>query len=298
LSTIPESSVKSIAGDLPAFGIADAHVHVWDITKLRYPWLDDVPFLNKTFTLADYKKACGKVQVDKMVFVQCECEPEEHLKELAWVTELAKTEPRLVGLVPWVPLEKGSAVEAELAEMAKNPLVKGVRRIIQFEPDLEFCLNPDFIAGVKLLPKYGFSFEVTIDYRHNKNALQFLRQCPEVKCIIDHIGKPDIKNHRLDPWRSETREFAEMPNVFCKVSSLATEADHQNWTVDDLRPFVECVYESFGFDRLVFAGDWPVSSQAASYETCVGVAAQLARGVSGGDLRKLFRENAERFYRI
>jgi L-fuconolactonase len=238
------------------------------------------------------------VKVEKMVFVQCECEPTQHLQELEWITAQAKDIPRIKGLVPWAPLELGSAVEAELAGMAKNPLVKGIRRIIQFEPDLEFCLQPDFIVGVKLLPKYGFSFDVCIDHRHNKNTLKFLEKIPEVSCILDHIGKPDIKNHRLDPWRSEIRELAKFPNLYCKVSSLATEADHQNWTIEDIRPFAECIYENFGFDRTIFAGDFPVSSQAASYETCVETAQELAKGASEEDLCKLFKTNAEKFYRV
>jgi L-fuconolactonase len=281
------------------FGIVDTHVHVWDITKLRYPWLDDVPFLNKTFTLTDYRAACGKIQVDKMVFVQCECDPARHLEELAWITSLAKTaEPRLKGLVPWAPLELGAGVEAELADMAKNPLVKGIRRIIQFEPDMEFCLKPDFIAGVNLLPKYGFTFDICIDYRHNKNTLKFLEKISGVSCILDHIGKPDIKGGGKDPWRSEIREMSKFPNLYCKVSSLATEADHKNWTTDQLAPYVDCIFENFGFDRTIFAGDWPVSSQAADYETCVQTTITLARGAGEEELRKLFRTNAEKFYRV
>jgi L-fuconolactonase len=280
------------------FGIVDTHVHVWDVSRLRYPWLADVPFLNKTFTLADYKAACGKVQVDKMVFVQCECDPVQHLEELAWITNLAKTEPRLKGLGPWAPLELGQGVEAELAAMAKNPLVKGIRRIIQFEPDMEFCLKPGFIAGVNLLPQYGFSFDICIDYRHNKNTLEFLEKIPGVSCILDHLGKPNIKGGGLDPWRSEIKELARFPNLCCKVSSLATEADHENWTVEVLRPDVECIFENFGFDRTIFAGDWPVSSQAANYETCVQTAIALAKGAGEEELRKLFKTNAEKFYRV
>jgi L-fuconolactonase len=280
------------------FGIVDAHLHLWDTKRFIYPWLEDIPSLNRTFTIEDYDHVCGSVRVDKMVFVQCECEPAQHLLELEWVTEQAKAIPRIKGIVPWAPLELGGGVEEELGGMAQNPLVKGIRRIIQFESDLEFCLKPEFIAGVKLLPRYGFSFDVCIDYRHNINALRFLEQCPEVPCIIDHIGKPDIKNHRLDPWRSEIRELAQLPNVYCKFSSLATEADHQNWTLDDIRPFTDCICESFGIDRLVFAGDWPVSSQVMQYETCVETARSLIGGVSGGDLYKLFRGNAEQFYRV
>jgi L-fuconolactonase len=280
------------------FGIVDTHVHVWDVDKLRYPWLDDVPFLNRTFSPADYKAVCGGTQVDKMVFVQCECAPGQHLEELAWVTALAKIEPRFKGLVPWAPLELGAGVEAELAEMAKNPLVKGIRRIIQFEPDMEFCLKPDFIAGVNLLPKYGFTFDICIDYRHNLNTLKFLEKIPGVNCILDHIGKPNIKGGGLDPWRGEIKELAKFPNLVCKFSSLATEADHKNWTPEILRPYVDCIVESFGFDRLLFGGDWPVSSQAASYEVIIQTILTLIRDVSDEDLRKLFRTNAEKFYRV
>jgi L-fuconolactonase len=265
---------------------------------MRYPWLDDVPFLNKTFTLADYKTACGKVQVDKMVFVQCECDPAQHLEELTWIINLARTEPRLKGLVPWAPLELGAGVEAELIEMAKNPLIKGIRRIIQFEPDLEFCLRQDFIDGVNLLPKYGFSFDVCIDYRHNKNTLKFLEKIPGVNCILDHIGKPNIKGKGLDPWRSEIKQLAQFPNLVCKVSSLATEADHKNWTVEGLRPYVECIFENFGFDRTIFAGDWPVSSQAAAYPVCVETLLKLVKSATHEELYKLFRTNAEKFYRV
>jgi L-fuconolactonase len=280
------------------FGIVDTHVHIWDVEKMRYPWLDDVPFLNKTFTLEDYKAACGDVKVDKIVFVQCECDPSQHLQELSWVTEQAKKEPRIRGLVPWAPLEAGLGVEAELAEMAKNPLIKGIRRIIQFEEDLEFCLKPDFIAGVKLLPKYGFSFEITIDYRHNKNTLKFLDQIQEVSCILDHIGKPNIKGGGLDPWRSEIKQMAKYPNLDCKVSSLATEADHANWTIEDIRPYADTIFEAFGFDRVIFAGDWPVSSQAAQYPVCVKTILDLVKGTPHDQLYKLFRQNAENFYRV
>jgi L-fuconolactonase len=195
-------------------------------------------------------------------------------------------------------LEKGRAVEEELAVFAQNPLIKGIRRIIQFEPDLEFCLGQDFIDGVNLLPKYGFSFDVCIDYRHNKNTLQFLSRLKDVPCILDHIGKPNIKGKELEPWRSEIKELARFPNLMCKVSSLATEADHRNWTIDDLRPYVDAVFEAFGFDRVIFAGDWPVSSQAAAYPVCVETLLELVKGASHDELYKLFRKNAENFYRV
>jgi L-fuconolactonase len=281
------------------FGIVDTHVHLWDMDKFRYPWLDVIPQINRTLLLNDYKRACGDINVEKIVFMQCECEPSQHLEETAWITELAKKgEQRIKGIISYAPLELGAAVEKELAALAQNPLVKGIRRIIQFEPDLEFCLEPDFIAGVKLLPKYGFTFEVTIAYYHNANTLKFLEQIPEVSCIIDHIGKPGIKDNLLDPWRREMKDFTQLPNVYMKVSSLATEADHENWTINQLRPYVDCIFENFGFERTCFGGDWPVSSLAATYPTCVNTLLELVSGASKQELYQLFRSNAERFYRV
>ncbi len=280
------------------FDIVDAHVHIWDINRLRYPWLDDNPFLNRTFTLVDYNEACGDVKVGKMVFMQCECEPAQHLDEVEWAEKLAGQEKRIKGIVPWAPLEKGAAVEEELAEMSKNPLIKGIRRIIQFEPDMEFCLRPDFITGVNLLPKYNFTFDICIDYRHNRNTLRFLEKLDGVRCVIDHIGKPGIKDGLLDPWRSEMKQLAAFPNVYCKVSSLATEADHAHWTTEGLRPYVDCIFENFGFDRTMFAGDWPVSAQAADYRTCVKTLLSFVEGAPHDDIYRLFRKNAEEFYKV
>lgn len=233
-----------------------------------------------------------------MVFMQCECDPAQYREEVSWVTGMAKSDNRISGIVSWAPLEKGPAAGNELRELASNPLVRGVRRIIQFEEDLEFCLRPDFIAGVNLLPELGLTFDICISHIHIANTIRFVAQCPEVKFILDHIGKPDIKGRRLEPWQSEMKTLSEFPNVYCKVSSLATEADQERWTRADLEPYVKHVYECFGFDRVVFAGDWPVSSQAAHYPLCVELAEDFARscGADEPELRKLFWGNAVEFY--
>jgi L-fuconolactonase len=145
--------------DIP---IVDTHLRVWDLKRLHYPWLEAVPPLNRTFLLEDYKRATGPLQVAKMVFVQCECLPSEYRDEVRWVSEVAREDGRIQGIVSWAPLEKGEAVLPELAELSRNPLVKGIRRIIQFEADADFCLRPDFIRGVRLLPRFGWTFDICI----------------------------------------------------------------------------------------------------------------------------------------
>lgn len=281
------------------FPIVDGHLHVWDTNRWYYPWLDDVPSLKRTFLLKDYNAALAPVEVEKMVFVQCEIEPSKYVEEVDWVTSLAKEEDdRIRGIVSYCPLEKGEAVRPELESLADNPLVKGIRRIVQFEPDLDFCLQPDFIRGVKLLSEFGLSFDLCIDYRHTRIAAQFVDACPEVPMVLDHIGKPGIAAGLLDPWRAELKELARRPNLWCKTSSLATEADHKNWNIDDLKPYVETIFDGFGVERCFFAGDWPVSSLAASYPVCVETLEKLAVGFSPAELRLLFHDNAETFYRI
>ncbi|OGG50893.1 MAG: amidohydrolase [Candidatus Handelsmanbacteria bacterium RIFCSPLOWO2_12_FULL_64_10] len=283
---------------MPDFSIIDTHLHLWDPKRLRYPWIDSIPLLNRPYLLKDYKKACGPVQVEKMVFLQCECVPEQFLQEADWVTSLARQDPRIQGIVPWAPLEKGEAARPDLERLAQNPLIKGVRRIIQFEPDLSFCLRPDFVKGVQILSDYNLSFDICISHVQMANTVRFVRQCPGVRFILDHIGKPDIKDRLLDPWRAEIKTLSEMPNVWCKVSGLVTEADHKNWTREDLKPYIDHVIACFGFDRVVYGGDWPVACQATDYPRWVETLAWAVSGASEVERRKLFHDNAAAFYRL
>ncbi|MCA0458205.1 MAG: amidohydrolase family protein [Chloroflexi bacterium] len=280
------------------FPIVDTHLHVWDTGLIRYPWLDDNELLNKPYLLDDYKRACGPVNVERMVFLQCEADVRQFMHEAEWVESLAESDPRLQGIVPWAPLEHGDAARADLDVLAANPRVKGIRRIIQFEPDMDFCLRPDFVRGVQALTRYNLSFDICIDHRHMANTIQMVRQCSDVRFIIDHIAKPDIKNGLLDPWREHMRTFASFPNVWCKISGLVTEADHKTWTREQLKPYIDHVIECFGFNRVMYGGDWPVAYQATEYPRWVETLLWAVEGCTEDELRKLFRENAIAFYRL
>lgn len=280
------------------FPIVDTHLHIWDPGIVSYPWLADVPFLNRAHLIDEYRSACGDVAVEMMVFVQAEADFAQYREEVAWVTSVAADDPRIRGIVAWAPIEKGDAVDAELAELTQNPLVKGIRRIIQFEDDIEFCLRPEFIRGVQLLPEHGLTFDICINHIQMANTIRMVEQCPDVTFILDHIGKPDIKNHLLDPWRSDLRTLSEFPNVWCKMSGLVTEADMEQWTRDDLRPYIDHVLECFGFDRTMYGGDWPVATQATEYPRWVETLEWAVTGCSTAELWRLFHDNAVTFYRL
>ena len=283
---------------MPNFPIVDTHLHIWDLGRLSYPWLDGVPMLNKNHLIEDYRLACGPVAVAKMVFLQCECDFAQFQAEADWVTEVARIDPRIRGIVPWAPLEKGEAAGGALVKLAANPLVKGVRRIIQFEADQEFCLQPAFVRGVQLLPAHGLSFDLCINHRQLANTIKLVRQCPEVRFVLDHIGKPDIKAGLLDPWRAELRELSRIENVWCKLSGLVTEADFAKWKPADLKPYIDHVVECFGFDRVMFGGDWPVSTQATDYPRWVATLDAALHGCTPEELQRVYVRNAERFYRV
>lgn len=281
---------------MPQFPIIDTHLHIWDPAKLSYPWHDSVPPLNRPFLLTDYDEHRAAVDVEGMVFLECDVAPVDRLPEAKWVTEQAAADPRIRAIIASAPLEDGTAASADLQALADLPLVRGIRRLIQDEPADDFCVRPGFVAGVKLLPEFGFTFEICVKHRHLANAVKLVRQCPEVMFILDHIGKPGIRDGLLEPWRQDIRDLAALPNAHCKVSGLVTEADHQNWTRDQLRPYIDHVIECFGFDRVMYGGDWPVSTLATKYPNWVATLDWAVSGCGEDEQRKLYRDNAVAFY--
>jgi L-fuconolactonase len=283
---------------LPDFPIIDSHLHLWDPAALHYPWLADNAILDRPYLLQDYDAATEAVSIEAMVFVQCEVEPSSFEAEAAWVAELAGRERRIRGMVAWAPLEKGCAVRDDLERLTRHDILRGIRRIIQFEPNLKFCLRPDFIAGVRTLADFDLSFDICIDHRHMQDTLKFVECVPEVRLVLDHLGKPAIKDGAIQPWAYQMHELAGFPNVWCKISGVATEADHKMWKVDELKRYIEVAIEAFGFDRILFGGDWPVATQAISFSRWVAILDEMTAGVNETDQRKLWRDNAVRFYEL
>ena len=279
------------------FPIIDGHVHLYDPGRIGYGWMQGTK-LETPHLLPEFDAARGAVEVDGIVWIEVGADPGQHEQEASLVAALAAADPRVRGMVPAAPLEHGDAVQADLDRLASLPLVKGVRRILQDEPDSEYCLQPGFIDGVRLLARYGLSFDLCVYHHQLYNVVELLKLCPEVLFILDHIGKPAIREDRLDPWRADIERLAALPNVWCKVSGVVTEADHACWSREQLRPYIRHVAEQFGFDRLVFGSDWPVSELTHRYADWVGIVAWALADCSAAERRKLFRDNAIAFYRL
>ena len=280
---------------MPNFPIIDSHLHLWDPRQLTYPWL--TPPLDQAFLPRDFQAATAPVQVEAMVFVECGAAPDQALKEARWVQEQAKAEPRIAAMVCHAPLEQGDRVRAHLEQLAAMKKARGARRIYQDEAEAGFCLQPDFIAGVQALPDYGLSFDMCIRHKQLQASIALADACPNTMIVLDHIAKPNIAGGLMQPWADQILQLAKRENVLCKLSGVATEAG-ANWTADTLRPYLEVALQAFGPKRLMFGGDWPVSTLAISYPTWVQILDQLLSDLSQDEQRQIYRNTAHQFYRL
>jgi L-fuconolactonase len=275
------------------FAVVDTHVHLWDPERLRYTWLESVPVLNKIFGLDELHAATAGIPIERFVFVQCECDPIHAHDEAVWIAELAQAEPRIQGIVAYAPIELGDGARASIAALARIPLVKGVRRMLN---ETGMCLTPSFIRGLEILADHGLSFDLGTVPKVLPEIIELVRRCPQVRFMLDHLGKPDIRGGRLREWQEHAAELAGSANVFCKLSGLATEADRKNWSDGDLHPYLDAALRSFGPERLTWGGDWPVVTLASSYRRWFE--AFCAWQIPDEQRRKILHDNALDFYRL
>jgi L-fuconolactonase len=278
------------------FGIVDAHVHLIDRSRFKYDWTEGLAPLEGDFALDDLIRQAKPYRIEGVVFV--EVDADKPREEAEWVDGIAVADPRLKGAVVSLDLERGAAAEEDVARLAALESTRGVRRLLQGEADPDFALRPDFLAGLKLLPKYGLSFDVCVRAPQLPMALEMARRCEDVSFILDHIGKPDIKAGPAAPWKDAISELARLPNVAVKLSGLTTEADPLEWTPAQLKPFIDWTCERFGIERILYASDWPVCRFAGDYLQWLVTLEQAVDDFTEGEKRNLFADNARRVYRL
>lgn len=284
---------------MPDFPLIDAHLHVYDPRRFSYPWMRDVPKLDRPHLPGDFRAAAEGVAVERAVFVEVDIAPEHRLAEAGFVSGLAEADPLIGGAVVSVALDEGERTQANLDGVAALPLTRGVRHLIQGHVDEPgWALREPFVEGVRSLARRDLSFDICIYHPQLPDATELVRRCPEVRFVLDHIGKPGIRAGLVEPWRAHLAELARLPNVWCKISGVVTEADHARWREDEVAPYVAHAVNCFGFDRVMFGGDWPVSELATGYRRWVNLVDAVVAAASAAEKRKLFRENAIRFYRL
>ena len=289
---------------MPEFPIIDTHLHIWDMERLRYSAFEGHPLFGRSYHIEDYQRDCGALEIEAMVFLECyadfDAEGGQYIEEIEFVEDSARRDPRIRGIVPMAPLEWGERVRPMLERMqADHPTVKGIRRIMEFDADPRaLTLSPAFIEGVNLLHDFGMHFEINVNYTQMDIIREFVQHVPDVPMILDHCGKPGIRQGALQQYRDDIRDLASHPNIWCKLSDLPPYADPDNWTDADLRPYIDATIETFGWGRTIYAGDWPICLLATSLTRWVETLDRAFEGVPEADRRRFYRDNANDFYRL
>jgi L-fuconolactonase len=285
---------------MPDHPVVDSHVHLYDPTVLPCGWMRGDPVLDRPHGLAELDRAAGAVAIEKLVFVEVAVDPGHHLAEARRIQALADRDPRVAAIVAHAPVERGAAVEADLDALQALPALRGVRRLIQDEPDPAFCLAPDFVEGVRRVGARGLVFELCLRAGRGqlRPATELVRRCPETRFVLDHLGKPPVAAGGLDPWRAELADLARCPNVVCKLSGLITEADPSRWTRAELRPYLEHALECFGPERVMYGSDWPVSARTHLYTTWVAILDEVLGGLDPAARECVWRGTARAVYRL
>ncbi|KGE85237.1 MAG: amidohydrolase family protein [Phaeodactylibacter xiamenensis] len=273
----------------------DAHQHFWEYDPVAYPWISEaMPKLRKDHLPTDLSPLLKEEGIGGCVAVQARQSPEE----TDFLLHLTQQYAFIKGVVGWIDLQAPDVAQT-LGHYQSNPLLKGIRHIVQDEPDDEFLLRPDFLRGVQKLGQQGYTYDILVFERHLPVVLKFLDACPDQPFVLDHLGKPTIEGGPSPLWKDHIRSIAAHPNVYCKLSGLVTEADWNNWQREDFYPFLDIAMEAFGPERLMIGSDWPVCLLAAdSYHETVNVVQMYLQQYAPEAQPAILGATATQFYQL
>jgi L-fuconolactonase len=244
----------------------DSHHHLWHYNPQDYGWIDDsMQALRRDYLLPDLEREVAATAIDATVAVQVR----QSLAETRWLLDLAARSSTVAAVVGWAPITAENFSNI-LDVLTQNSLLKGLRHVVQAEPD-GFLDRPDFNRGIAAMLPSALVYDLLIRARQLPEATRFVDRHPNQTFVLDHIAKPDIAHDGFAAWNTAIRELAKRDNVVCKLSGMVTEADWKTWTPEQLKPYFDTVLEAFGPSRLMFGSDWPVLTVACDYGRWVGL---------------------------
>jgi L-fuconolactonase len=272
--------------------VIDSHHHFWKYSPAEYGWIGHgKEVLRRDFLPPDLHVEIAGTGVQGVISVQAR----QSIRETNWLLDLAERHDFIRGIVGWAPL-----IDADLRRHLDGwdgrPKLLGLRHVLQDEPDDRYMLRTDFNAGVSLLREYDLRYDILIFERQLPAATELVDRHPQQIFILDHVAKPKIADAELEPWRTRIHELAKRPNVYCKVSGMATEANWHTWKPDELRPYFETVLEAFSPRRLMFGSDWPVCLLACDYSRWVQTVQNWIQPLSATEQQRIWAETAFEAY--
>lgn len=272
----------------------DAHQHFWKYSPTEYGWINEtMATLRRDFLPRDLAPLLETSGMGGSIAVQAR----QSLAETRWLLELAEENNFIRGVVGWIHL-RSPQVREQLQALAGNKKLVGVRHVVQDEPDDEFLLRSEFQRGIAQLEEFGQVYDLLLYPRHLPAAVKLVRAFPNQPFVLDHIAKPPIAEGALEPWATNIRALAQLPNVVCKLSGMVTEARWQRWKDEDFRPYLEVVLEAFGASRLMIGSDWPVCTLSAEYAKTLQLVEEFIGQLSGSERDSILGGTCARVYGI
>lgn len=272
----------------------DAHQHFWRYSASEYGWIDDsMSALRRDFLPADARCEMDRAGIDSCIAVQAR----QALEETRWLLELADAHPFIAGVVGWIDLQAADVL-AQLEPFAGHPKLVGVRHIVQGEPDVKFMLRAAFCRGISYLEDLNLTYDILIYPKHLPVAAELVSRFTGQRFLLDHLAKPEVRSGEIREWERGLRRLAESPNVFCKLSGLVTESDWNRWTPDQIRPYLDVAFDSFGAYRLLMGSDWPVCTVAADYGRTISVVDDYLISRPDAEREAVMGGNADRFWNL
>jgi L-fuconolactonase len=278
--------------------IIDTHQHLWDIAKLRPPWLPNTGPLTGSHTMADYLREAKGLGIAKTLYMEIDVRPEDHVREAEIAIELCKRpdNPMVAAIIGGRPADPGFG--AYIGRFRGNPYVKGVRQIVRPPASPPgYALGDDFVRGIRLLGEAGLCFAICMTAAALPEAMKLCNLCPHTRFILDHCGNPDVQAPDRSAWERDIAAIAKRRNVICKISGIVATAA-PGWTAADLAPYIHRCAEAFGRDRVMFASDWPVCTQRASLRQWVEALQSVVADWPQTDRHRLFHDNAARWFEL
>jgi len=293
--------------------IIDTHQHLWDLSQFTLAWADGASPLNRSYLQSDYAEATAGLNVVKAVYMEVDVEAVQQEAEARYIIEQCERDdtPTVGAVISGRPAADSFA--AYINQFKDSPYIKGVRQVLHVEETpAGYCLQPAFVKSIQLLGELGMSFDLCLRPAELGDAVKLVDQCPATRFVVDHCGNADpnivaaATDQRSDPdntyahtrqrWMDDMQALADRPNVICKISGIVARATPSHWSAATLAPTVNYCLDTFGPDRVVFGGDWPVCTLVASYREWVTALREIIANRSEQDQRKLLYGNAERFY--
>ncbi len=302
LSTAATASVAlaATAKDEPKMlPIVDCHQHLWDLSKFKLGWVKEGDPLAISFTPKEYAEATKGLNFVKSVYMEVDVIEDHQQKEADYLIELIKSKSSItVAAVISGRPAKGDAFKKYVDQFKGSPYIKGLRQVVHNDGTPSgFSNQKDFVTGIKYLGDIGLSWDICIRPGDLPDAVKLASECPGTRFILDHCGNaPILDAKKMEQWKKDIAKVAENKNVMGKVSGIIASVKKGDWSIDQLAPAVKHTIEVFGWDRVMFASDWPVCTLGAPLKDWVHAAREIVKDRPEAEQKKLFHDNAVKFY--